>query len=709
MEYKEPCSWVILNDPPTCESKPIQIKIPEELAGATAPIIFSLQRSEMLSFINPSLLSKRVPVEILSSEGGPKIKEIYWCDSKGIEYGVSSKPRTDPLMRNETVYLHIHTRGLYGKQVVCSCNAIGQRVLGVRNNVIVETYTFFDDKVNEIIMKCCQAPNNMLEIPKVEQSVTIPYIKDEEIRISRNVMQVYAYPEKGKKKHYASESCCRVDFRPTDKYNGLFGFSWYRTGDMSFLSEKLGIYSINEYKRTKENITSYICNDHAFSRKDCINREGIMGYHWETKAENGKKVEQIVENGNKSGTGCDDIIFENINNNALARDNFIPDESMAEEHKNDYIKIYIDGYKEKLEQSRKEYLTPVMTLKEGMDAELQLFLYVKKPPKRILFAFDNPRVEEEKFITMSVLNSDIIDPSEALYTPNLEYKIKLKCNKSFNREVRLKAYAIPVMENYDMAYKKEDGRIYIRVMDNYPLVLPELCGMLRILPNDVNHWLNDVKVVFFNVITMVNGKDKISGLTENDKKEEEEDTVNKYLAQAYVKIKVEYCNITLTGALSFPDTLFPEKREMATLNMQTYKSCCAEGYLEGKKVYYIDKSKDGLLSALLEGVIPDKYRGSEYYKIFFLPEVGKGRNGFYSPDFKFVVSFSNRRDETTVHEILHAMGLPHTFGGNKDEGATYTYEDGKTDNIMDYSHQIGVNRKSLFEWQWKAINTGLNK
>jgi len=61
----------------------------------------------------------------------------------------------------------------------------------------------------------------------------------------------------------------------------------------------------------------------------------------------------------------------------------------------------------------------------------------------------------------------------------------------------------------------------------------------------------------------------------------------------------------------------------------------------------------------------------------------------------------------TMYELGHALGLPHTFNGNEGKGAKYTYEDGKTDNIMDYSHVIGVKLQSFFHWQWKALNINI--
>ena len=57
-----------------------------------------------------------------------------------------------------------------------------------------------------------------------------------------------------------------------------------------------------------------------------------------------------------------------------------------------------------------------------------------------------------------------------------------------------------------------------------------------------------------------------------------------------------------------------------------------------------------------------------------------------------------------IYAFLHALGLPHTFNANEDQEAKYTYEVGKTDNILDYG---SMDKYSLFEWQWYVINQKL--
>ena len=70
---------------------------------------------------------------------------------------------------------------------------------------------------------------------------------------------------------------------------------------------------------------------------------------------------------------------------------------------------------------------------------------------------------------------------------------------------------------------------------------------------------------------------------------------------------------------------------------------------------------------------------------------------------------------TTAHEVLHSMGLDHTFESKniRQRGMTrtnvpnakYTFKYHSTDNFLDYSHQNPnpIVRKSLMEWQWEII------
>ena len=105
----------------SCESAPIYMTFPEELAGASLRITFSLQmapESEKKKIkMDPTLLSIETAIEIKSGEAdAPKVVSVYWSDVKTAEYGEPSVPRTSSVYKNETVYLHIHTRDYMEKK-----------------------------------------------------------------------------------------------------------------------------------------------------------------------------------------------------------------------------------------------------------------------------------------------------------------------------------------------------------------------------------------------------------------------------------------------------------------------------------------------------------------------------------------------------------------------------------------------------------------
>lgn len=69
-------------------------------------------------------------------------------------------------------------------------------------------------------------------------------------------------------------------------------------------------------------------------------------------------------------------------------------------------------------------------------------------------------------------------------------------------------------------------------------------------------------------------------------------------------------------------------------------------------------------------------------------------------------------DTTAIHEVLHALGLSHSFNNYELGGVArtkYTYEIHKTDNIMDYSKNVFDPRSNLWEWQWIKVRMNTNK
>lgn len=110
---------------------------------------------------------------------------------------------------------------------------------------------------------------------------------------------------------------------------------------------------------------------------------------------------------------------------------------------------------------------------------------------------------------------------------------------------------------------------------------------------------------------------------------------------------------------------------------------------------------------------------NSYIKVYYFGSRGgsvdlsgnvKYLNGYSQPGQKTTILFSTYDvNGTTAHEVLHSMGLDHTFESKNivspgrtttdAPNGTYTFKKGTTDNIMDYAY----GRKSLMEWQWDII------
>ena len=84
-------------------------------------------------------------------------------------------------------------------------------------------------------------------------------------------------------------------------------------------------------------------------------------------------------------------------------------------------------------------------------------------------------------------------------------------------------------------------------------------------------------------------------------------------------------------------------------------------------------------------------------------------HSYYSPN-KALVTTSRIEPFVITHEVYHSLGLPHSFenknhipqGKSREiqSNGEYSFEYGKTTNIMDYTTN---NRNNLFYWQIKIV------
>ncbi len=100
---------------------------------------------------------------------------------------------------------------------------------------------------------------------------------------------------------------------------------------------------------------------------------------------------------------------------------------------------------------------------------------------------------------------------------------------------------------------------------------------------------------------------------------------------------------------------------------------------------------------------------SNYFRVYFVSEDAGGLYGraLGIPSKSALVLKVGFGDSTVAHELLHAMGLYHSF----DDDGEFAFTDCKTDNIMDYSdiNKPPINVVSTWQWQWELIRKGLKK
>ncbi|WP_419868502.1 zinc metalloprotease [Chryseobacterium sp. CT-SW4] len=299
------------------------------------------------------------------------------------------------------------------------------------------------------------------------------------------------------------------------------------------------------------------------------------------------------------------------------------------------------------------YPIPVLTLLKGKSALLNVKIEIKDKPKKLIFEFKDK--EAEKYLSLNI--KEIEDIKIGKYD-KLNY-LKITCKEQFTKE--------------QLLYVKADG---------------EICGTLLIHPNSSTH-IKNISTIFVSVKTDINGIIKVG-----KPKPGSQLYFRQCLNQALVNPTIlDNFSIDCTGNFIF--------------NTFRNRFCTKIG-----SKYYINKSSG--LKEYLEDEFENKYgkKYASYYKVFFIEDIYPSwkngsisgyTNGFSYFNTTFTVQFNTHSKETVAHELMHALGLPHTFDGNPP--AKFTYMAYKTNNLMDYCHHVGIQRITVFKWQWKVLNS----
>lgn len=308
------------------------------------------------------------------------------------------------------------------------------------------------------------------------------------------------------------------------------------------------------------------------------------------------------------------------------------------------------SWKPKVNKSPYLYPVPYMTIYKGETHKLTLKVEIEEKPKKLTIVHaKNPSDKNEYF----KFNTKEISIKKGKYT--LDNFLEIKCLMAFNTDQIIEVWA--------------DDTV---------------CGKLKILANNAAHQKQG-KVLFVKVISS-SGTGSTAGEVER---------LKKYMKQAYINVDIKNLNINLSGDANF----IPKLRSNSGIHE----------YLDAK--LRSAKFADG-------SVVGTKY--DDCYRVYFISEVIRlGSGGYLLGQAQNIPSKTvfvlNLQDTATTagvpfesvkttatHELLHAIGLYHTF----DNDAPLTFKKFHTDNIMDYySPSTDIIAKQTYKWQWDILKS----
>ena len=213
------------------------------------------------------------------------------------------------------------------------------------------------------------------------------------------------------------------------------------------------------------------------------------------------------------------------------------------------------------------------------------------------------------------------------------------------------------------------------------------CGKIRILPNAKQHQ-KEIKVVTIKVRTRLNENrgSKLGKISTGGP-----DLFVNTLKQAL---------ITVTEGVKSVEELDCTDEEFTNAYKENFTS------KEGEERYGISFKTSWEMKNTLEQTLQKKYGHvyDDYYKLFFFDDPCKGINGYAYYDSKHACFFDSHKASTVGHEVYHCFGLAHTFDFRNSKRCEIGYRYTKTNNMLDYSHHVGIERNSLFYLQWMYIN-----
>ena len=302
------------------------------------------------------------------------------------------------------------------------------------------------------------------------------------------------------------------------------------------------------------------------------------------------------------------------------------------------------------------YVVPLMTLRKGASAKLSLKVEVREPAVKIEYKCQTSGI-------FRLSKTSIPELGKGKHT--LPDELMITCLKEFSMDQEINVYA------YDANNTKH------------------LAGKLIVKANDKKHQ-RTINVAIVCVM-----------LKENEKefnKSSSKAKLKKIFGQAYVNLNIRtiYLNIAQTLKKKNANKYFTingwlhsryiDNRELFSfLNAEFSKIHPNLGGFF--KLYYINRK-----------CIDDEYNGEK--KLY-----GMAREFF---SHEVLILLRGLKDNTAAHELLHSIGLPHSFSYLNAEYSHVAFKEYSTDNIMDYSDFKGIPVIATWEFQWKAIQKNIS-
>ena len=229
-------------------------------------------------------------------------------------------------------------------------------------------------------------------------------------------------------------------------------------------------------------------------------------------------------------------------------------------------------------------------------------------------------------------------------------------------------------------------------------VQKKIVGVLDVMPNDKAN-RKVVKLLMVNVITNVDNNERTEVGYNAQKLSEQKKYLRKYLRNSLIDPIFKKVDLDLSGLNTGDFTLRNEFNRL---------------YTHRGKLFSKERSSTPLSAYLKRNLHTDL---TDYIPIFFLPqkkfEDDRLTTAYYNPLFKVIVATNKLKPVTIAHEVYHSLKLPHSFESkrhmpahihplNRSMGSNgkYSFEYGKTTNIMDYTTN---NRNNLFYCQIKIV------